>query len=302
MALPPFSRTPHVSRSAGVSLVATLGLLLSSAGAVNAQAPLTATAALPVVVATTPAPSAYAWHGREAEIEAFLKSAPIERWKDIPVGITKPRRAFFAPGGAAGSMAWKPLPTGVLHGKHESYRSEIAAYLLSRHLGLDLVPPVVEREIDGVKGAAVYWIDGVKPWDPDDLPKNAGAKWSRQTSRMFMFDQLIANIDRNQGNLLYDAAGHLYLIDHSRAFVDQRHLTGLKAPQQFDRALWERMQALTRADLEALLHPWLTGPQIAALLDRRDEMARHIERQVRTRGEQVVFLPAPAAAAAGTAF
>lgn len=275
-----------------------LSLALAGATALDAQAPMGTTASVGTVATAAPVATPYTWLGREDEIETFLKTAPIERWKDIPVGITRPRRAFFAPGGVAGSMAWKPLPTGMLHGKRESYRSEIAAYLLSRHLGLDLVPPVVERDIDGVKGAAVYWIDGVKPWDPSDLPRAAGAKWSRQTSRMFMFDQLIANGDRNQGNLLYDAAGHLYLIDHSRAFLEQRHLTGFKAPQQFDRALWQRMAALTRDDLEALLRPWLTGPQIAAMLDRRDEMRRHIDREVRARGEQVVFLPSPPATSA----
>lgn len=290
---------PYERRPVGRQLVVAVTLLLAAGAGLRAQMPVAATAALPVTTTVAPVATPYAWLGREEAIETFLKTAPIERWKDIPVGITKPRRAFFAPGGAAGSMAWKPLPTGMLHGKQESYRSEIAAYLLSRHLGLDLVPPVVEREIDGVRGAAVYWIDGVKPWDPSDLPKSAGAKWSRQTSRMFMFDQLIANGDRNQGNLLYDAEGHLYLIDHSRAFLEQRHLTGFKPPQQFDRALWERMAALTRADLDAVLRPWLTGPQIAALLDRRDAMARHIDRQVRARGEQVIFLPGPSSTSAG---
>lgn len=284
-------------------LVVVTSLVLAGGG-LQAQTPVasradSATAEAAPVAAPVAVP--YPWRGREAEIEAFLRTAPIERWKDIPVGITKPRRAFFAPGGPAGSMAWKPLATGLLHGKQESYRSEVAAYLLSRHLGLDVVPPVVEREIDGVKGAAVYWVDGVKAWDPADPPKNVGANWSRQTSRMFMFDQLIANIDRNQGNLLYDAAGHLHLIDHSRAFLLQRHLSGLKPPQQFERALWDRMAALTRADLDALLGAWISSEQIAAVLDRRDLMARHIERQIRERGERVVFLPAPAASSAGPA-
>ncbi len=234
---------------------------------------------------------AYPWRGRETEIETFLRTGSITHFTDIPVGITRPRRAFFAPGGPAASMAWKPLQDQVLHGKQESYRSEIAAYLLSRQLGLDMVPPVVEREIDGVKGAAVYWIEGVRSWDPAAPPKSPGVNWARQTSRMFMFDQLIANIDRNQGNLLYDTTAHVFLIDHSRAFTPKRDLSGLAAPQQFDRALWERMAALTRADLDARLGPWLTSPQIEALLLRRDEMRRQIERRVRERGEAVTFLP-----------
>ena len=295
------SSTVRVSpdrRSFGLRhLAVAAALVVAGAGVGRGQVPADAPvverasgAAAAAAEVTTPV--AYAWRGHEAEIEAFLRTAPIERWKDIPVGITKPRRAYFAPGGPAASMAWKPLPTGTLHGKMESYRSEIAAYLLNRHLGLDVVPPVVERRINGVKGAAVYWIDGVKAWDPSDPPKGVGANWSRQTSRMLMFDQLIANIDRNQGNLLYDAAGHLHLIDHSRAFTPQRHLSGLKAPRQFERALWERMATLTRADLEQVVGAWLSDLQIEALLARRDEMAKHLQRQVRERGEDVVFLPA----------
>jgi hypothetical protein len=241
-----------------------------------------------------PAADPYSWRGREAEIEAFLRTAPISHFTDIPVGITKPQRAYFAPGGLAASMAWKPLHDQVLHGKMESYRSEIAAYLLSRHLGLDMVPPVVEREIKGAKGAAVYWIDGVRPWDPANPPRLSGANWSRQTSRMLMFDQLIANIDRNQGNLLYDDEGHLFLIDHSRAFTSKPNLAGLHAPGQFDRDLWARMAELTREDLDHAVGAWLTSSQIESLLHRRDEMARHIERQVRERGERVTFLPRPA--------
>ncbi len=238
-----------------------------------------------------PAPAAYPWLGHEAAIEAALRTAPIVRFEDIPVGVTNPRRAYLAPGGPVSSFAWKPLTPGIRHGKMESYRSEIAAYLLSRHLGIHMVPPVVERRIDGVRGAAVYWIDGVRPWNPAAPPKTPGAKWSRQTSRMLMFDQLIANIDRNQGNLLYDDDGFLYLIDHSRAFVPQPTLGTLAPPQQFDRELWTRMAGLSRDDLESVVGAWLDGSQISALLKRRDAMREYIERQVLERGDAVTFLP-----------
>ena len=270
---------------AALSLAATPSLAQAPAGSEPAQAQAVA----PNAAGTAGDP--YTWRGHESEIEDFLRHGTITHFKDIPVGITKPQRGYFAAGGPAKSMAWKPLHDEVMHGKMESYRSEIAAYLLSRHLRLDMVPPVVEREIKGVKGAAVFWIDGVKPWDPATLPKGPGAKWSRQTSRMLMFDQLIANIDRNQGNLLHDEAGYVFLIDHSRAFTSKPDLSGLKPPQQFDPALWSRMAALTKADLDAVLGRWLTGLQIEALLMRRDAMQKQIERQVRERGEAVTFLP-----------
>ena len=43
---------------------------------------------------------------------------------------------------------------------------------------------------------------------------------------MKMLDLLIANVDRNQGNLLYDPDWHLLLIDHSRAFTEKKDLRG----------------------------------------------------------------------------
>ena len=38
----------------------------------------------------------------------------------------------------------------------ESYKAEIAAYKLDRMLDLHMVPPIVERKIDGKTGAAIY--------------------------------------------------------------------------------------------------------------------------------------------------
>jgi hypothetical protein len=241
--------------------------------------------------ADLPPGCSYGWIGHEEAIEEFLRTAPIERFEDIPVGITRPKRAFFVPGGWARSMAWKPLPTAVIRGYHESYRSEIAAYRLNRLLGMDMVPPTVERRVGRLTGAAIMWIDGVRPWDVHTRPTAPGAAWSYQVSRMKLFDQLIGNIDRNRGNLLHDEDGHLFLIDHSRAFVRNRTLNGLDGPSQVDRQLWERMDALTREELLRELTPWLTRFQIDAMLARRDRMRADIAEKVRVRGEQIAFLP-----------
>jgi hypothetical protein len=64
------------------------------------------------------------------------------------------------------------------------------------------------------------WVEGVKAWDqkkPAHPPDPVA--WTREVVRMKMFDQLVANIDRNAGNLLYDGDFHIVLIDHSRAFT-----------------------------------------------------------------------------------
>lgn len=230
------------------------------------------------------------WRGREDAIEAFLREAPVERFEDIPVGVTRPRRGYFAEGSPVGSIAWKVHPPRQ-RGYRESHRAEVAAYRLSRLLGLDMVPPTVERRIQGRKGAAVMWIDGVRPWDPKNPVPRPGPYWSYQVSRMKLFDQLIGNIDRNHGNLLYDDHGHLFLIDHSRAFTLHTSLARFERPSQIDRALWERIDALDRKTLQAALGDLLTRQEIGVVLTRRDRMREQIAALVRERGEAVAFLP-----------
>ncbi len=82
--------------------------------------------------------------------------------EDIPVGVTKPRRAYLAPGGLTDRMAWKTIRPGIYSGYWESYKSEIAAYELDKLLGLEMIPPTVERRVQGDLGAAVMWVSPIK--------------------------------------------------------------------------------------------------------------------------------------------
>ena len=229
------------------------------------------------------------WVGSEAAIEQFLKTAEIQRLEDVPIGVTKPRRAVFAAGGPVARAAWKALPPSYRTGYHESYKAEIAGYLLDRMLDLHMVPPVVERKVDRSDGAMVYWIENIKAWDAKKPPAGPEPMWSRQISRMKLFDQLIANIDRNAGNMLYDEDWHLFLIDHSRAFLERKDLKGTAAPTRIDKALWSKMDALTREGLLASLGTWLTPKEIDALLARRDRMREAINKSVAASGAANVF-------------
>lgn len=231
--------------------------------------------------------SARVWEGHAAEYEAYLRTAPVVKTTSLDLGVTHPKRVFFAPDGLAASAAWKPLRPGFQNGFWESYKSEIAAYELDKLLQLGMVPVVVERKIDGLTGAVILWLEGVRTWlEVQPLPKPP--MWERQLARMKLFDDLIGNPDRNRGNLLVDAAWNLFLIDHSRAFLDDRAL-----PQKIDHvdtALWERMAALDEATLQTAVGQWLTNKQIKSMLARRDRMAAAIEALVKKNGRRAVFV------------
>ena len=229
------------------------------------------------------------WIGHEAEIEKFLIEGKILKLEDVPIGVTKPQRATLEPGGPIGRFAWKALRPGYSKGFMESYKAEIAAYRMDRMLELHMVPPIVERTIDGRDGAAVMWIVNTKPWSVEKPPQGPEPMWSIQLTRMKMLDLLIANIDRNQGNLIYDNDWHLFLIDHSRAFISKKDLKGIAPLGRVDRALWNKMEALTLESLEAGLGEWVSTGDKKAILLRRDKMAEAINELIAKRGEKSVY-------------
>lgn len=226
------------------------------------------------------------WVGRYQEIEEYLRTSDCVSM-DVGGGIM--RRCTLRPGGPVARMVWKPLPPGLYRGFFESYKADIAAYELDKLLKLDMVPPSVEREIQGNKGVATQWVEDVFSWTGDSPGESNRADWETQLVRMKMFDTLIGNPDRNLGNVLRDGAWNLILIDHARTVQPGADL--LHHLSRVDQQFWDRIQGLTRAQLDATLGPWLDEGQITAILDRRESMKAEIDGLVAERGAAAVFLP-----------
>ena len=105
----------------------------------------------------------------------------------------------------------------------DSWRSEIAAYELDKLLGLGMVPPTVQRRIGLRKGCLQLWVEGIPMEDFEGEPVDPGF-WRQQVSVMWLFDDLIANVDRHLNNALVTADQRLVLIDHSKTFNISRRL------------------------------------------------------------------------------
>jgi hypothetical protein len=95
-------------------------------------------------------------------------------------------------------------------------------------------------------------------------------KWEHQMATLRVFDALIANTDRNKGNLLIDKDWTTWFIDHTRAFRRSREILDPAPLVRCDRALLDALKALDPAELKARTERWLDGEEIRAIVARRD--------------------------------
>ena len=236
-----------------------------------------------------PPVSARTWLGHEPAIEAHLKQAGVTSIEDIGTGVTRPRRAHLTPAVPVESLVWKVLPPGKRSGFWESYTSEIAAYELDKLLNMHMVPPAVERSIHGETGVAIMWLEGIRSVKQAGGKVPTGEIWGKSIRKMLLFDNLIANADRNAGNILIGSPGELVLIDHSRAFIADRRM--VNKIERVDAELWARMQTLTVEELTRALRPWLDDAAIGAMVHRRNQIGAEVDKLVAKKGRALVIIP-----------
>ncbi len=225
------------------------------------------------------------------DVESFLKTADIV-WKEkLAEGTNKRKRKIMLE--KDGVQAHAILRTGYEvkdspgGGFVDSCHSEVAAYQLSRLLGLESVPPAVRRK----GGSIQIWVEnattdasrrekGAEPEDP--------VAFEQQVQVMGVFDNLIANTDRNPGNILIDGEGKVWFIDHTRSFAGQEVL---KYPERItgcDRQVWDRLRGLSDSQLREAMRPYLRQYQ-NALLVRRQLVVQAIQGLVDSQGENEVL-------------
>jgi hypothetical protein len=258
---------------------------------------------VPVTPASQGAPALPAAAPTKAEMTQFLRTAKVIRQHDIAKGVTGPLRLTLSDGTLQHDAAFSTVDehTSVMkfaNGSTElnfvdSYRYSLAAYKLAETLGLDgMMPVTVERMWNTKSGALSWWVDA--KWDEAARlkqhiePPDAEA-WNRQMHRMRVFTALVADTDRNLGNVLISADWKLWMIDFTRAFRGTHKVIAPENLTRCDRQLLAALRGLTQEDVEAATKPYLARTDVESLLARRDQILAVFQQRVAAKGEALVL-------------
>lgn len=228
----------------------------------------------------------------EEEVLEFLRTAKIVSKEKLGEGTNKSKRKIVLEKDGVRCNAvlrtgYKVVASGDT-GFVDSYLSEVAAYELSRLLGFDNVPAVVRRK----GGSIQIWIENARTLrsilKQDENPFSE--EWVEQQRQvMKVFDNLIANTDRNPGNILIDDHDKVWFIDHTRSFAGQHELREPEAITGFDRDIWQQLQSLPDGTIEEVVGPYVRG-YMPELLQRRRLLVDEISRRIAAEGaDQFLF-------------
>lgn len=240
------------------------------------------------------------------EVIEFLSEAEVVRSEPVGSGTTAPIRVLLERDGV---LAWAQFQdvdeeherVRLGNGEYamhltDSYRNDCAAYEMARLLGIDNVPPMVPRRLGQQDGRLQLWLAGVFT-EGERRARNRQPPrrfdWMARVQTMYLFDDVIGNVDRNMGNILLSEDFDMWLIDHTRAFqrrAEPRHLDEIG---WVDRTVWERLRGLDRARVEERLGPYVSGFEIDAVMRRVEIVVRHVESLIETRGEDAVLVDVP---------
>jgi hypothetical protein len=238
--------------------------------------------------------------------ESYLRTAPLVGSLQMggPEAVTNPWKLTLEGDGITRFGLWKN-PKGRMRGYVESWETEIAAYRLDKLLGLNMIPPTVERRFRGERGSLQLWIESEmslksKIEEKVEIPEAFVRAWNRAAYLQRAFDNLIANEDRHARNVLIVRDWRMILIDHSRSFRTSRRFTegllfteddsgGGLPMRELSRTFVRNLESLTRDSIRESVGEYLSDDQMRAVLKRRDLILAEINRRIRLFGESAVL-------------
>jgi hypothetical protein len=235
------------------------------------------------------------------EMETYLKTAKVISQKGIPVGVTAPSRAMLDDGKLRheASIQTVDIKKTTFQGSRgtelnfrDAWQFNVAGYELAKMLKLNMVPPYVERRVDGKDASVSWWVNDAM-MEKDRFQKKIEPpeplKWNEQLYAARIFHELIADTDFNMTNILIAKDWRIWMIDFTRAFRTTRTINNPKQLTRADRTLLTSMRELTLDRVQQALGRWLPKSEIEGLMARRDLIVQFFDKEVAAKGEGAVL-------------
>lgn len=239
------------------------------------------------------------------QIKKFLETARIISEKTSNKGITAPLRLTLTDGTITHDASFQSEDEHTLVKRFQtggsemnfvdSYKYNIAAYILAEMVGFDnLMPVYVEREWKGKAGSLSWWLP-VKMDEADrtakhiPIPDSMTDKWNGQMYKIRVFDQLVYDTDPNLTNLLIGDNWQVWRVDFSRAFRLYNEPRSYKDLTHCDRQFFEKLKALNGDQFAERTKRYLTKSEIKAVMKRRDKIVEYLQKEIAQKGEANVL-------------
>ncbi len=238
-----------------------------------------------------------------ADIEEFLRNGSVGAMRNLPRGVTLPKRATLTQGGLKHDASIQTVnetktsfqgKRGMELNFRDFWGYNIAGYEIAKMLDLNMVPPYVERKAGGSSASFTWWVDDAmmeidrlqKKIQPPDVEA-----WNQQMFVARVFNQLIRNSDDNLTNFLITKDWQLWMIDFTRAFRTPKDIAHPENLVRIDRRLLANLKKLDRQALEEkVVKPrYLTRAELDGVMARRDKIVDFFERQIAAKGESAVL-------------
>jgi hypothetical protein len=226
------------------------------------------------------------------EMEAFLLRAAVTGRGPGPGGRTDAWKLTLESRGVVLPALFRYIDRRRPDPLADSYRYDLAAYILSKYLDLSCVPPIIERSVEDVPGAIQAFVANAKSvperremgWDPPDPEAYAKAM-----AELIVFQALVYDDCRNEKDTLVTEDGRVYRVDFSEAFAPKKGDPPGCNVLRCSRILYRRLLAWNEQRVAGYLGRYLSPEELEALTARRDLIIRRIRMNIRSLGESNVL-------------
>ncbi len=230
----------------------------------------------------------------QKEMEDYLKKAEIVQVeKDKIMGRTALWEITLDNGEVSRKAYFKYIDRSRPKIPPDSFKYEIAAYELSKLLGLEIIPPSVEREIEGINGSLQI---GIKEFITESYRKRSGdippdaEKFQRTIEIIRIFENLVYDECNDADDIFIQKEDwKVWRIDFTEAFFPSPELILNCEITCCSRKLYKNLQNISNDLIKTRLFHYLNKKEIEALLERKNIILKKIKKLIKEREEEAVL-------------